>query len=247
MVKTFEEFIKSNQGKNIGFGMLTANKCIVYAKKYLCKILDGDIKIDELKPNLMLKFDDDDAIPFEVISLSLPNDEKFKIFFVGNKGDGHSALINLAFKESPLKITNLPTNWKYNKNLSEIINSMSFSYGGRLWEKSKIVVLKSYKDFKESIGVISRMLEINHIDISDYTLLVCEDNNDIDEKYWGDIIAYKVNDIVSNISKISLPINTNILHHKYDVKTKKLLYGNGKEEMTLAQYNSLLKQENISK
>lgn len=244
MIKTFEEFIKSKEGKQIGFGELTPNRVIIYAQKYFQKIIDGKIKIEDIKPKLILTFEDKDAIPFEMISLKLSNDENFSNFFVGESGDGHSSLINMAFKESPLKITNLPSDWKYNAKLKEILNSMSFSYGGRLWKDSKLVVLKSDKDFEKNISQIYKMLKINHIDISDYHLLICKENKEIDEKYWGDIILFEINDILKTNKNVSLPISSDILHHKYKTKYKKLLLGNGKE-MTMAEYNSLIKQENL--
>lgn len=231
------------KSKQIGFGELTANRCIIYDERYLKKILSGEITIDNIKPIRVLNFDDDDAIPFEIISLKMPNHENYKNFYIGNKGDAHSSLINQAFKESPVQISNLPSDWRNNGQLNDIVKSMQFSYGGRIWIKSKILILKSYEKFEQTVSIIKDLLNSRNIDITQYVILYCKKNENIDERYWGDIVAYKVSEICSKIGHLTSPIESNQLHHKYEVKTKKLLSKNSKEEMTLAQYRSLIQQE----
>lgn len=231
------------KNKHIGFGELTANRCLIYDDKYLKNILSGKIAIDSIKPIHIFNFDDDDAIPFEIISLKMPNNENFKNFYIGNKGDTHSSIINQAFKSSPIQISNLPSDWRNNSQLNDILKSMQFSYGGRIWIKSKVLILKSYESFEQIVSVVKDLLYSRNIDITQYVVLYCKKNENIDEQYWGDIVAYKVCDICSMVGHLSSPIESNQRHHKYEVKTKKLLSNNSKEEMTLAQYRSLIQQE----
>ena len=230
------------KSKNIGFGELTAKRSIIYNRNELQNILNGEKDISEIKPEIYLNFDDEDAIPFEYISLKLSQSEEYSDFFIGSNAQAHSSLINQAFKSSPLKIRNLPTDWRNNPHTKEIMNTMHFSYGGRIWHNKKLIVLKSYTDFASSVKIITLFLERNNIDISSYYILKCEKNDSIDERYWGDIYVYKVDDICKSTKDVELPPVSSTLHNKYEVKTKKLISQNG-SEMTLAQYNSLIKQE----
>ncbi len=61
--------------ERIGFGMLTPHRCIVYDSKYLEDIISGTLKIEDIIPILVLDYTDEDAIPFEKISIKLPQEK----------------------------------------------------------------------------------------------------------------------------------------------------------------------------
>ena len=78
--------IENNTSEKIGFGMLTTHRCIVFDSKYLNNVISGTLKIEDITPTLVLNYTDEDAIPFEELSIELPGNKKHSTFEIGEKG-----------------------------------------------------------------------------------------------------------------------------------------------------------------
>lgn len=198
--------IENNTAEKIGFGMLTPHRCIVYDSKYLRNVIDGTLRIKDITPTLVLNYTDKDAIPFEEISIELPGNKKHSMFEIGEKGTSHQQLIEPFLKDvhyfSPL----MKRGWRNDPKQVKIIDTMSFTLVGRLWEKSKFVIIKSDEaDFKETILTIYDKLYSNvpiSIDISFYTLLQLRENKSIEDKDCGDIVAYNMKELIDERTEI---------------------------------------------
>lgn len=154
-------------GVNLGFGTLDAHRCVVYDICYLSDVCEGVIAIDNLSPKLVLDMDDADAVPFGMIT------DKTSKFIVGRSGGSHRELF------------------------------AKFSLGaevglcGRLWIKSKHVILKSSDNFIEDIPKLYNHLLHCGIEISDFAVLLLKRNEDISDAYCGNIYSYNVAHILS--------------------------------------------------
>lgn len=193
--------IENNTSEKLGFGMLTPHRCIVYDSKYLSNVIDGTLKIEDITPTLVLNYADEDAIPFEGLSIELPGNKNHSMFEIGEKGTSHQQLIEPFLKDvhyfSPL----MKRGWRNDPKQAKIIDTMSFTLVGRLWEKSKVVIIKSDEaDFKETILTIyDNLLYSNYpvdIDISSYTLLQLRGNENIEGENCGDIVAYSIKEFL---------------------------------------------------
>ena len=192
--------IENNKAEKIGFGMLTTHRCIVFDSKYLNNVISGTLKIEDITPTLVLNYTDEDAIPFEELSIELPGNKKHSTFEIGEKGTSHQQLIEPFLKDvhyfSPL----MKRDWRNDPKQAKIIDTMSFTLVGRLWEKSKVVIIKSDEvDFKETILTIYDKLYSNYpvdIDISSYTLLQLRGNENIEGENCGDIVAYNIKELL---------------------------------------------------
>lgn len=154
-------------GINIGFGTLGAHRCVVYDICYLSDVCEGVIAIDNLSPKLVLDMDDTDAVPFGMIT---DNTSKF---IVGRPGFSHRALF------------------------AKFSLGTGFGLCGRLWLKSKHVILKESDNFIEDIPILYNHLLHYGIDISDFAVLFLKGNADISDAYWGNIYSYNVAHMLS--------------------------------------------------
>lgn len=170
--------------EHIGFGELTAHHCVIYDSDELAGIASGEKGIGSIKPLIELDLEDNDAVPFGLISLSSPGEEESTEFCVGENGTTHNALIHQALK----LMQNDTAECAVRKHLS-------VSYSGRIWHNSKVVILKDYSNYEHDILVIRVMLLMMFIDISEYQLLCWRKNPLLADKDYGDIIAYNVTDL----------------------------------------------------
>lgn len=199
--------IENNTSEKIGFGMLTPHRCIVYDSKYLSNVIDGTLRIKDITPTLVLNYTDEDAIPFEELSIELPGNKKHSTFEIGEKGTSHQQLIEPFFKDVHYFSPFMKRGWRNDPKQAKIIDTMSFTLVGRLWEKSKVVIIKSDEaDFKETILTIyDNLLYSNYpvdIDISSYTLLQLRGNENIEGKDCGDIVAYSMKKLIDERTEI---------------------------------------------
>lgn len=192
--------------ERIGFGMLTPHRCIVYDSKYLEDIISGTLKIEDIIPILVLDYTDEDAIPFEKISIKLPQEKTHSMFEIGEKGTSHQQLIEPFLKDVHYFSSHMKRDWRKDPEQAKIIDTMSFSLVGRLWERSKIVIIKSDEsEFKETILTIYDKLYSHFptdIDISLYTVLQLRENKNIDGKDCGDIVAYSIKEFLDEQTEI---------------------------------------------
>ena len=192
--------IENNTSEKIGFGMLTTHRSIVYDSKYLDDIVNDTIKIEDFTPMLILNYTDEDAIPFEELSIELTGNKKHSMFEIGEKGTSHQQLIEPFLKDVHYFSPHMKHGWRNDPKQAKIIDTMSLSLVGRLWEKSKIVIIKSDEaDLKETILTIYDKLYSNvpiSIDISSYTLLQLRKNNNIEGTDCGDIVAYSIKELI---------------------------------------------------
>lgn len=183
----------------LGFGELLPYRCVIYDSDVLDQVLQGKVQIHDIKPIYDWSFEDHDAIPFELVSILLPNKEQFKRFYVGNGGESHRVFIERALKDI-----------KYEKNYSDLptslIPSMKFTHEGRLWKNSKVIILKSYEGLSDTISNIRNHLALNNIDISSYNLLELKKNKDIKEPHWGNIVSTSVKQVLFTGEDSNLPL-----------------------------------------
>ncbi len=158
---------KELRGVNLGFGTLGAHRCVVYDICYLSDVCEGVIAIDNLSPKLVLDMDDADAVPFGMIT------DKTSMFIVGRSGGSHRELF------------------------AKFSSCAEAGLCGRLWLKSKHVILKISDNFIEDIPILYNHLLHYGIDISDFAVLLLKRNADIYDAYWGDIYSYNVAHILS--------------------------------------------------
>ncbi len=188
--------------EHLGFGVLTPNHCVIYDSNELAGIMSGKKSIDSIKPVIELDFEDFDAMPFGLISIQLPNKSKITTFCVGEHGASHNAMICQALKFAIKNDTDCANN-------ATLRSHLNISYSGRIWHKSKIIILKSYDSYAKEISVIRELLRQKGIDISQYKLLLCKNDKVVDNKYSGDIIAYNIIDlcypVIIPISNIKNP------------------------------------------
>ena len=75
-------------------------------------------------------------------------------------------------------------------------NRLHISLAGRLWETSKMVILKDYVNFEGTLYKIKTELESIDIDIQCFKLLLLERHPKIEEPDWREIYAINVNEIL---------------------------------------------------
>ena len=175
----------------LGFGELKSHRCMVYDSSHLDDILAGKSSIEDIKPKFIWDSEDEDAYPFASFSVAHSNGNIVEVFLKGHARESHNALTQTAINI----IRNLHSfNEKWDDR--EFRNRLHISLAGRLCEKSKVVILKDYVNFEDSLFMLDSELESQDIDIQCFKLLLLERNPKIEEPDWGEIYAINVNEIL---------------------------------------------------
>lgn len=159
----------------IGFGYLSANRCLVYDLMHLKGVLSGSISLESLPHILSLELDDDDARPFEVINFVLPDENTLSHFILGKIAESHAQMERRVFAglspENNLRWT--------------------ASEAGRIWTDKKILILKQSFRNAEMISIKRHFGKIG-ISLDGFSILLLSPINEIDDKGWGYILSSPV-------------------------------------------------------
>lgn len=150
--------------KIIGRGKISANSVIVYSN-----LLNRAIG----RKKYVLSFQDNDAFPFGRFPIMKLNGEVIYKFYVGNQGEAHIALQQIANIENQ---RTLGSNWFRNPKYSDFSKQFRIQSAGRIWVHQKIMVMRDSRPTPQIVKyVIFQLQSSGVIDIMSYKMLY-EDN-----------------------------------------------------------------------
>ena len=176
----FMEYLKEYQTRQmydlIGVGLIKANEIIMYDLEEPDKFKNiENVKgaFEKMIPVKLWFYDDEDARAFAQVKLDFGEKGIFEKFGIGEPTFSHWSLYKKALDEFNANIQKDSIDYQSiltMNDVKEIIPSLD----GRLWEQSKIIVLKTYEGPDEEFYRINRIyynLLESGIDIRNYKLL----------------------------------------------------------------------------
>lgn len=174
------EYLKEYQTRQmydlIGVGLIKANEVIMYDLEESDKfknIENVEGAFEKLTPVKWWFYDDEDARAFAHVNLDFGEKRKFEKFLLGEPTFSHWSLYIKALDELNANIQKDSIDQQSLLTMNDVKEIVP-SLDGRLWEQSKIIVLKSYEGPDEEFYKINKIyynLLESGIDIRNYKLL----------------------------------------------------------------------------
>ena len=165
-----QEYENFGKFKLIGIGGAQANNVEIYSLQDLESIGDKELAFRMMRPVILLNYDDEDARAFALVRLDFGELGNYEKFMLGAPSSSHWSLYNKGIEEFSNDYV-AKTN-DLTKTLTAVdVNKIEALLDGRIWEKSKYLVLKSYVDVENRMKEIYENLLQEGMDIRDYNLL----------------------------------------------------------------------------